>query len=79
MVEADPHRPSGRLVPQGDMDASYIDLADVTHLEFDHMRWLRIVLRAVRARRVLHIGARGVHWRGRWLPRTPWSPGRCAR
>lgn len=41
------------------MDASYIDLADVTHLEFDYMRWLRIVLRAVRARRVLHIGGAG--------------------
>jgi hypothetical protein len=38
------------------MDASYVDLADVTHLEFDYMRWLRIVLRAARARRVLHIG-----------------------
>jgi spermidine synthase len=38
------------------MDASYVDLADVTHLEFDYMRWLRIVLRAVGARRVLHVG-----------------------
>jgi spermidine synthase len=38
------------------MDASYVDLADVTHLEFDYMRWLRIILRAARARRVLHIG-----------------------
>jgi hypothetical protein len=38
------------------MDASYVDLADVTHLEFDYMRWLRIVLRIASARRVLHIG-----------------------
>jgi hypothetical protein len=38
------------------MDASYVDLADVTHLEFDYMRWLRIVLRAAAARRVLHVG-----------------------
>jgi hypothetical protein len=38
------------------MEASYVDLADATHLEFDYMRWLRIVLRAVAARRVLHIG-----------------------
>jgi hypothetical protein len=38
------------------MDASYVDLADVTHLEFDYMRWLRIVLRAAGARHVLHIG-----------------------
>ena len=55
-VEADPGRPSGRLLRQGDMDASYVDLADITHLEFDYMRWLRIVLRAARARRVLHVG-----------------------
>lgn len=38
------------------MDASYVDLADVTHLEFDYMRWLRIVLRVAGARRVLHVG-----------------------
>ncbi len=38
------------------MDASYVDLADVTHLEFDYMRWLRIVLRVANAKRVLHIG-----------------------
>jgi hypothetical protein len=38
------------------MDASYVDLADATHLEFDYMRWLRIVLLAAAARRVLHIG-----------------------
>jgi len=38
------------------MDASYVDLADATHLEFEYMRWLRIVLRAARARRVLHVG-----------------------
>ena len=38
------------------MDASYVDLANVTHLEFDYMRWLRIVLQVAGARRVLHIG-----------------------
>ena len=38
------------------MEASYVDLADATHLEFDYMRWLRIVLQAAGARRVLHIG-----------------------
>ena len=38
------------------MDASYIDLADPSHLEFDYMRWMRIVLRTARARRVLHVG-----------------------
>ena len=38
------------------MDASYVDLADPAHLEFDYLRWLRIILRAARARRVLHLG-----------------------
>jgi hypothetical protein len=56
VAERDPQRPSGRLLRQGDMDASYVDLADPSHLEFDYMRWMRIVLRAARARRVLHIG-----------------------
>jgi hypothetical protein len=56
IAERDPLRPSGRLLRQGDMDASYVDLADPSHLEFDYMRWMRIVLRAARARRILHIG-----------------------
>jgi spermidine synthase len=56
IAERDPLRPSGRLLRQGDMDASYVDLADPSHLEFDYMRWMRIVLRAAAARRVLHIG-----------------------
>jgi hypothetical protein len=38
------------------MEASYIDLANPAHLEFDYMRWLRIVLRTAGARRVLHVG-----------------------
>ena len=41
------------------MEASYVDLADPSHLEFDYMRWMRIVLRAARARRVLHVGGGG--------------------
>jgi hypothetical protein len=56
IAERDPRRQSGRLLRQGDMDASYIDLADPSHLEFDYMRWMRIVLRAAGARTVLHIG-----------------------
>ncbi len=56
IVERDAHRASGRLLRQGDMEASYVDLADVCHLEFDYLRWMRLVLRAVRARRVLHLG-----------------------
>jgi hypothetical protein len=56
IAERDPSRPSGRLLRQGDMDASYVDLADPSHLEFDYMRWMRLVLRVARARRVLHVG-----------------------
>jgi len=59
VVERDPGRPSGRLLRQGDMDASYVDLADARHLEFDYLRWARIVLEAVGARRVLHVGGAG--------------------
>jgi hypothetical protein len=59
IVERDPRRPTGRLLRQDDMDASYVDLADPDHVEFDYLRWARIVLEAVRARRVLHIGGAG--------------------
>jgi len=38
------------------MEASYVDLADPSHLEFDYMRWMRIVLQVARARRVIHVG-----------------------
>lgn len=56
VVERDPRRPSGRLLRQAGMDASYVDLADASHLEFDYLRWMRIVLRGAHARRVLHVG-----------------------
>jgi hypothetical protein len=56
VAERDPLRPGGRLLRKGDMDASYVDLADPLHLEFDYLRWIRIVLRAGRARRVVHVG-----------------------
>lgn len=59
VVERDPGRPTGRLLRQDDMDASYIDLADAQHLEFDYLRWTRIVLEVVRATRVLHVGGAG--------------------
>jgi hypothetical protein len=59
VVERDPGRPSGRRLRQRDMDASYVDLADPSHLEFDYLRWMRIVLRGARARRVLHVGGGG--------------------
>jgi spermidine synthase len=56
VVERDRLRPSGRLLVQAGMEASYVDLADPSHLEFDYMRWMRLVLRAARARRVIHVG-----------------------
>ena len=56
IAERDPLRPAGRLLRQGDMDASYVDLADPSHLEFDYLRWIRIVLRVALARRVVHVG-----------------------
>ena len=56
IVERDPDRPSGRLLRQDDMDASYVDLADSRHLEFDYMRWIRLVLMAFGASRVVHVG-----------------------
>jgi lambda repressor-like predicted transcriptional regulator len=56
IAERDPRRPSGRLLRQGDMDASYIDLGDPSHLEFDYLRWIRIALRSLHAHRVLHVG-----------------------
>ncbi len=56
IAERDPRRPSAWLLRQRDMDASYVDLADPTHLEFDYLRWIRMVLWAARAQRVLHVG-----------------------
>jgi hypothetical protein len=56
IAERDPRRPSAWLLRQGDMDASYVDLADPSHLEFDYLRWIRMVLWAARAHRVLHVG-----------------------
>jgi hypothetical protein len=59
VVERDAGRPTGRMLRQADMEASYVDLADPRHLEFDYLRWMRVVLRACRARRVVHIGGAG--------------------
>jgi protein-L-isoaspartate O-methyltransferase len=56
IVQRDPQRPSGRLLRQDDMDASYVDLADPRHLEFDYVRWLRLLLTGLGARRVVHVG-----------------------
>ncbi len=56
VVERDPDRHSGRMLRQQDMEASYVDLADPRHLEFDYLRWARLVLRTFGARYVLHVG-----------------------
>jgi hypothetical protein len=56
IVERDPERPSGRLLRQGQMEASYVDLADTAWLQFDYLRWIAVVLEVAGARRNLHIG-----------------------
>src|SRR3954454_10436507 len=56
LVQRDAGRPSGRLLRQGDMDASYVDLADPRHLEFDYLRRMRDLVEALDARRVVHVG-----------------------
>jgi hypothetical protein len=58
-VVRDRSRPSGRLLRQGGMDASYVDLADARHLYFDYLRRMRDVVLAVRARHVVHVGGAG--------------------
>jgi spermidine synthase len=59
LVQRDADRPTGRLLRQGDMDASYVDLADPRHLEFDYLRRMRDVVEALRARRIVHVGGAG--------------------
>src|ERR687885_780944 len=56
VVQRDAGRASGRLLRHGDMDASYVDLADPRHLEFDYLRRMRDLVDAVHARRVIHVG-----------------------
>lgn len=56
VVQRDAGRSSGRLLRHGDMDASYVDLADPRHLEFDYLRRMRDLVEALRARRVIHVG-----------------------
>jgi spermidine synthase len=58
-VLRDRERPSGRLLRQREMDASYVDLADAKHLEFDYLRRMRDLVRAAGARRVVHVGGAG--------------------
>src|ERR671938_1144641 len=56
VVQRDAGRASGRLLRLGDMDASYVDLADPRHLEFDYLRWMRALVETTGAQRVVHVG-----------------------
>jgi spermidine synthase len=58
-VLRDRERPTGRLLRQGDMDASYVDLADARHLEFEYLRRMRDLVELVQARHVVHVGGAG--------------------
>jgi predicted O-methyltransferase YrrM len=58
-VLRDPRNPSGRLLLQGSMEASYVDLADPARLEFDYLRRMRDLVEATGARRVVHVGGAG--------------------
>jgi predicted O-methyltransferase YrrM len=58
-VLRDRERPSGRLLRQREMEASYVDLADARHLEFDYLRRMRDLVLAVGAARVVHVGGAG--------------------
>lgn len=55
----DRDRPSGRLLLQDDMEASYVDLADPRHVGFDYLRRMRDVVELCGLERVLHVGGAG--------------------
>ncbi len=55
-VVRDRLRPTGRLLLQDDMEASYVDLADARHLEFDYLRRMRDLVEATGAQELLHVG-----------------------
>jgi spermidine synthase len=62
-IEADPARPSGRMLFLDGHESSYVDLTDPTHLEFSYVRRIGDVLDLVRPARqpidVLHVGGGG--------------------
>jgi SAM-dependent methyltransferase len=59
-VEPDPRRPTGRLLLLGAQDASYVDLADPTHLEWAYVRRIGDIVDAFRPPRsaidAVHLG-----------------------
>ena len=62
-VEADPGRPSGRLLRLDTLRHSYVDLADPRHLEFDYARLIGDTIDVMRPARepldALHVGGGG--------------------
>ena len=62
-VEADPERPSGRLLLLDTLRHSYVDLADPTHLEFEYVRAIASVTDVVappgEPLSALHLGGGG--------------------
>lgn len=62
-IEADPSRPSGRMIFLDGHESSYVDLADPTHLEFSYVRRIGDVIDLIRPARqpldVLHVGGGG--------------------
>lgn len=79
VVERDPGRPSGRRLRQRDMDASYVDLADPSHLEFDYLRWMWIGSAGPGPGACFTWGAGAARWLAPWRPRTQPGASRCAR
>lgn len=62
-MEADPNRPSGRVLLLNSAQHSYVDLADPTHLEYAYTQWFGAVAdeTAPKGRRLdaLHLGGGG--------------------
>src|SRR3954471_721907 len=62
-VEPAPARPTGRMLTLGAQDASYVDLADPTHLEWPYVRRIGDVIDAFRppgrAIAAVHLGGGG--------------------
>jgi SAM-dependent methyltransferase len=60
-VQADPERPTGRLLLLNSARHSYVDLADPTHLEFAYAQWVGALIDQLPTGplRALHIGGGG--------------------
>ena len=58
-VQADPARPSGRVLVLDDLRHSYIDLRDPRHLEFSYTRWMGDVIDETQPRDAVFVGGGG--------------------